>query len=174
MEIIMKRFLTVLAVALMALLMSTEAKAQTALGAGLMYGFELEEPAIQFNGNVKINRNIRLGADFGVYLIPDEQFLGADISTTAYELNGVIHYIFQEKRNLNLYGMGLVGIHGLSVEASSGGNSASEDETELGIGIGAGAEVFAGQVGIFAEPRIFLSGFDQFSFSVGLRYRLRN
>lgn len=170
----MKRILALVAFGLVVLINTSTVNGQATFGAGVLYGFELEESAIQFNGYVKINRNVRLGADFGVYLIPDEQFLGVDISTTAYELNGVLQYVFQEKRNMNLYGMGLVGIHGLSVEASSGGNDATEEDTELGIGVGAGAELFAGQFGIFAEPRIFLSGFDQFSFTVGVRYRLRN
>jgi len=163
---------------LAAFLLSTDAKAQTAFGAGVMYGFDLEETAIQFNGYTKINRNVRLGADFGVYLIPDEQVnLGGtiiDITTTAYELNGVLHYIFQDRRNLILYGVGIVGLHGVSVEASSGGVSATDDDSELAIGFGAGAELYSGQFGFFAEPRIFISGFDQLNVTIGFRYRLRN
>lgn len=170
----MKRILTVLGIGLLAFLMSTDAKAQTAFGAGIMYGFDLEETAIQFNGYTKINRNVRLGADFGVYLIPDEQVLGIDITTTAYELNGVIHYIFQDRRGLSLYGAGLVGLHSVTIEASAGGQSASDEESELALGVGAGAEMYKGQLGFFAEPRIFLSGFDQFSLTFGVRYRLRN
>jgi hypothetical protein len=174
MEIIMKRILATVAIGLFLLMGSTELKAQTAFGAGVMYGFDMEETAIQFNGYTKINRNLRLGADFGVYLIPDEQFFGIDIKTTAYELNGVVHYIFQDRRGLTLYGLGLVGIHGISVEASSGGATSTSDDSELALGVGAGAEVYKGQLGLFAEPRVFLSGFDQFSINFGFRYRLRN
>lgn len=142
----------------------------TSAGAGIVYGADLEEIGFQLGGTYSINPNFRVGADFIYWLIDDEEFLGLIITTTAWELNGNVHYIFYEKRDLILYGLATAGLHYAGVDVENPGvDSASDSESEIAIGIGGGLEYNLGGLKLYAEPRLFLSGLDQFAVSAGVR-----
>jgi hypothetical protein len=170
----MKRILYLLSAFLVVMMFNTEVRSQVSVGGGLVYGLDLEEVGVQFNALTPINRKVKVSGDFTVYLIPDEQIMGIDITTIAYELNANVHYVFQDRRNLQFYGIGSVGYHAVTVEGSAGGITVTESDSELALGIGAGVQISSGSLAFYAEPRIFLSGFDQLQLGFGVRYRLRN
>lgn len=143
------------------------------LGGGITYGFDLEEIGIQVVGTYSLNNNIRVGADFNYWLTDNESAFGSSFSTTLFEINGNVHYLFYNNDGLIFYAMGSLGLHYASVSIDIpvyGSESASD--TELGIGFGAGAEYDLGPVKLYLEPRLFISGFDQFALSAGFRIPL--
>ncbi|TVR17541.1 MAG: hypothetical protein EA391_04505 [Balneolaceae bacterium] len=62
-----------------------------------------------------------------------------------------------------------MGIHYARSSFSFEGFSESASDSEVGLGLGAGVEYDLGSVKIYAEPRLFLSGFEQFQFNAGVR-----
>lgn len=153
--------------------LSAQDKGDLSLGGGITYGFDLEEIGIQVLGIYTLNENIRLGADFIYWLTEDESFFGSSFSSTLFELNGNVHYLFYNKDEIIIYALGSLGIHYASVSVDIPGfGSESDSDTELGLGFGAGAEYNLGRVKLYVEPRFFISGFDQFALSAGLRVPL--
>lgn len=135
-----------------------------AVGAGIAYGFDVEEIGIQVNGYYTLNENMRVGADFIYWLTDDDP-----VDLTAWELNGNFHYLFYNENSLVLYGLGSLGYHYVETSNSFLGETISESDSEIGLGVGAGLEYNLESVKLYAEPRLFLTGLDQFAFSAGLR-----
>ncbi|MEX0944713.1 MAG: outer membrane beta-barrel protein [Balneolaceae bacterium] len=134
------------------------------VGAGAVYGFDMEEVGIQAVGIYTLNENMRVGADF-IYWLTDAEF--GDY--TAFEINGNFHYIFYNENDLLLYGLGSLGLHYVSYSFNMFGFSEDVTDSELGLGVGAGLEYSIGNLKLYTEPRLFLSGIDQFAISAGLR-----
>lgn len=88
------------------------------------------------------------------------------------EINANFHYIFYNENNLELYGIGALGIHYVKVSLDDPNFSFEESDSELGLGIGAGVQYKLGKISLYAEPRYFLSGFDQLNLSFGVRFGL--
>ncbi|TVQ66520.1 MAG: hypothetical protein EA360_05435 [Balneolaceae bacterium] len=168
-----KLTLILITIALLICFKPADISAQTgdvAVGAGIVYGADVEEIGIQLGGTYSFNPNIRFGADLIYWLIGDEDFFGASFSTNAFEINGNFHYIFHDTRDLTLYGLASAGIHIVSVSVDIPGfGSESESDSEVAIGVGAGLEYNLGGVKLYAEPRVFLSGLDQFQLAAGVR-----
>jgi len=141
---------------------------QIAVNAGLTYGFDIEDIGLRGGVTYFINENMRAGGDITYWLIGDESFFGESISFTYLEINGNFNYIFYNQDDLLLYGIGALGIHLARVSIAG----ESDSDSELGLGLGAGAEYNLGGLSIFAEPKLFLSGFDQLKFNVGVRFYL--
>ena len=158
------------AVALVFALQSTAyAQGDISIGGGIAYGFDIEEIGIQLGGTYSLNEDMRLGVDIIYWLIGDDSLMGESFSYTFLEVNANFHYIFYNEDALMFYGIGTLGIHYADVSIDVMGFSGSESDTELGLGIGAGVEYDLGSVKLYAEPRFFLSGFDQFALSAGVR-----
>lgn len=168
----MKKLALCLVVFSVMLLSSHAIQAQNSLSFGLAYGFDLEEAGLQIGGMHQLNEKMSIGADLVYYFIGDEEFFGMKFSTTAMEINGNFRYSFLEKDGFELYGLGTLGIHIIRMKFSYEGSSESDSDSEVALGIGGGAQYNLGSVKIFAEPRLFLSGFDQFQFAAGVRVGL--
>ncbi len=138
------------------------------LGAGLSYGEKFEELGLQLGGYYILNENMRVGGDFTYWFIDSP----TGFSNTYFELNGNFHYLFYNENDISLYGIGSLGLHYASWEWTFLGDTVSDSDTEIGLGLGAGAEYNLGAVKLYAEPRLFLTGFDQFCISIGVRYGL--
>ena len=171
-----KLHILLISLALSLTLQSGIATAQTgdiSVGAGIAYGFDVEEIGIQVGGTYTFNPNIRFGADIIYWLLPSEDFFGASFDMNAFEINGNFHYIFHDTRDLTLYGLASAGIHIVSVSVDIPGfGSESESDSDVAIGVGAGVEYNLGGLKLYAEPRVFLSGLDQFALSAGIRIPL--
>lgn len=130
------------------------------IGAGVAYGLDIEEIGIQLNGQYTLNDKMRVGADF-IYWLTNDDF--GDY--TALEVNTSLQYLLYNNNNLIFYGLGSLGVHYVSYSFLS----ASVTDTELGLGLGAGLEYNIGGIKLYTEPRIYLSGLDQFQISAGVR-----
>lgn len=166
----MKKQITLLFAVLLSFAIAPTATAQFSLGAGLAYGTDIEEPGIQIGGTYQLNEDMRLGTDIIYWLVGSDSFFGESISFTFVEVNANFNYIFYNNNDLILYGIGTLGIH----YASSSFEfeefaSESYSDAELGFGLGAGLEYDLGGAKLYAEPRFFLSGFDQLALAAGLR-----
>lgn len=143
------------------------------LGAGITYGFDIEELGIQVIGTYALNNKIRVGADFIYWLSEDESVFGASYSSTLFEINGNVHYLFYNQDKFVIYAIGSLGIHYASVKVDVPGfGSESASDSELGLGFGAGFEYNLGPAKLYVEPRLFISGFDQLALSAGFKIPL--
>ena len=138
------------------------------LGAGLSYGFDIEEIGIQANGYYTLDEKMRVGADFNYFLTGGNDA----VDLTAWEFNGNFHYIFSRENEMVLYGLGSLGFHYSKAEVSLLGNTSSSTSSDIGFGIGGGIEYDLGNLLLFGEPRLFLSGFEQLAITVGIRFPL--
>lgn len=136
------------------------------LGGGLAYGEKISELGIQANGYYIYSEDIRFGGDFIYWLVDSPD----GIDNTWVDINANAHYLFYEEGELTLYGIGSLGLHYWSSSVSTNGGSYSASNTDLALGIGAGAEYDIDAVKLFAEPRLFLTGLDQFALSFGVRF----
>lgn len=133
---------------------------------GIVYGFDIEEPGLRFGITNFLNENMRVGGDITYWLIGDETFFGETISFNYLEINGHFHYLFFQQDELIIYGIGALGLHYARVKFMD----ESDSDSEIGLGFGAGAEYNLGNISVFAEPKLFLTGFDQLKFTAGIRY----
>lgn len=164
----MKKFKNLLLGAILSLGLFTVSQAQISVGGGLAYGLDIEELGIQASGTYVLNEDMRLGADLIYWLTPSSDF----VDMTMFEINANYNYIFYNENDLMFYALGTLGIHYMKASYSGPGSEylgGSGSDTELGLGIGAGMEYNLGSVKLYAEPRLFLSGFEQFSLAAGLR-----
>jgi len=138
------------------------------LGGGLSYGEKFSELGLQLGGYYVLNEDMRVGGDFTYWFIDSPD----GFSNTYFEINGNFHYLFYQENDITLYGIGTLGIHRASFEFTFFGETVSDSDTDLALGIGAGGEYDVGPVKLFVEPRLFLTGFDQFGISFGARFGL--
>ena len=138
------------------------------LGAGLSYGEKISELGLQLGGYYVLNEEMRVGGDF-IYWLVDSP---SGVSNSFLELNGNFHYLFYQENDITLYGIGSLGLHYSSVEFTFFGETVSDSNTDLALGLGAGGEYNLGTIKLYAEPRLFLTGYDQFQISFGVRYTL--
>ncbi len=143
-------------------------KGQMAINAGISYGFDIEKLGLRGGLTYFLTPEMRIGGDLNYWLT--ESSSGG--SSTALELNANFNYIFFNENNMILYGIGSLGIHYARVKLTVFGETISDSDSELGLGIGGGFEYNLGPISIFAEPKLFITGFDQFKLNIGLRYYL--
>ncbi len=177
----MKKVLLIALIPVLCLIFSHQAAAQISVGGGLTYGLDIEDIGIQVGGTYDLTPEMRVGADIIYWLTGediDELGMGLEerYSTTFLEVNFNFNYLFHEQDALTLYGIGSLGVHYFSFKdelwvsgTSHAQDSFSDSDTEIGLGLGVGAEYDIGAVKLYAEPRIFLSGFDQFALAAGVR-----
>ncbi len=172
----MKRLISFLFAAILSVSLSTNVSAQVSIGGGIVYGFDIEEIGIQASGTYNLSPEMRIGGDIIYWLVGDESIMGESWSSTFVEVNANFNYIFYDENDLSIYGLGTLGIHYASFDYDFSFNgfdeSFSESDTELGLGLGVGFEYNLGSVVLYSEPRIFLTGFDQFALSAGVRVPL--
>lgn len=141
--------------------------------AGISYGFDIEELGINAGASYFITEDMRVGGTFTYWLYGgSEESFGYEVSTNAFEINGHYHYIFYNESDFVIYGVGALGLHITSVSVDYPGGSESESDTEVALGLGAGFEYSIGNLSIFAEPKYFISGFDQLKLNAGVRFYL--
>lgn len=145
------------------------AAGQMAINVGLAYGLDMEELGLRAGMTYFLNEDMRIGGDITYWLLESHE--GFD--QTALEINGNFNYIFYNENDLMFYGIGTLGIHYVSFSYDMGEfGSGSESDTDIGLALGAGGEYNLGSVSVFAEPKLFLSGFDQAKFNFGVRIYL--
>ena len=128
------------------------------VGAGLIFGSEVEELGIQANVNYPITQNIEFAPDVSIYFIDDES--GID---NYWELNANGHYFFTNKENYNVYGLA-----GLNVTTASY-NFIDDSDTEAGINVGVGSEYYLQAFSVYGEIKYVISNFDQLVLGAGVR-----
>ncbi|MGY6562857.1 MAG: outer membrane beta-barrel protein [Luteibaculaceae bacterium] len=155
---------------LFTLVLSISAQAQYkgdfVLGAGISYGFDIEEVGLNLSGLYYLSEKMRVGADF-IYWLPDNP---PGVSTTFFEINTNFHYIFYNENSLSFYGIGSLGVHYAQASVDFLGTEINTSNTETAFGLGAGVEYELGTIRLFAEPRYFFAGFEQLAVSIGTRF----
>lgn len=143
---------------------------QIGISGGISYGFDIEDLGIRAGVTYFLNETMRVGGDITYWLVDTP----SGMSATYLEFNGNFNYIFYAENDLMFYGIGALGIHYASISYDDnhwGGGDYSD--TDLGLAVGVGLEYNLGSVSLFAEPKIFLSGFDQAKFNAGVRFYLQ-
>ncbi len=138
------------------------------IGAGLMYGSEIEQPGLRLDGTYRINEDFRAVVDLGFYL-PDDAG-NADVNWFEFNING--NYIFANDPEQGLIAYALAGLNYTRVKVSSG--NFSSDNGEVGLNVGAGAEYGLDFANLFGEFKYVLGDYDQLNIGVGLRFAIGN
>lgn len=157
-------FMKTLKVLVLLLLVSSFAVHLPAAGkmnaqAGMAYGFDVEEPGLQLGLGYYFTPQIKGGFDF-IYW-----FIGVE-GMSMMEFNFTGNYYFVSGQSMNFYALAALGYHHASIDI--GGFSSSDGE--VAFGLGGGVEFNLGAMDIYVEPRLFLSGFDQFALNAGIRF----
>lgn len=136
------------------------ANAQLRLGAGLGYGFDIEELGLQFRGVYTISDPWRGAADFVFYFDGVE-----DLSIWELNLNG--HYTFINDEKKTVYALAGLNFLKFNYDASS----TFADNSDTGLNLGAGLEIpISESIEFFSEARFSLGGSEQFFISAGVQY----
>jgi hypothetical protein len=143
---------------------ANEACAEPRLGAGLVYGTEIEEFGVQLNGYYGLEQalpGLRVGAEFSYYFVEDP------VTFWTLDVNG--QYRFIEPGPFGAYAIAGLDIARVSVDLGPLGGDASD--TEIGLNLGIGAEYAVTEnVEIFGELKYVISDYDQAVFAVGGRF----
>lgn len=135
------------------------------IGAGLIFGTEIEQPGIKADGYYTINEEFRAGVDIG-YFFPDN-FPGGDINWFEFNLNG--NYIFASEDELSAYALSGLNFSSLKIDFDNNGSSSN---TEIGLNIGAGGEYALDFGALFAELKYVISDADQLVVGAGVRFKV--
>lgn len=128
------------------------------------YGFDMEEPGIRVGLNYLAFERSRFNIDVTNWFLEDR----FGVSRTALEFNLNYHFMLINSHNVAIYGIGVIGYHYLKFSF----NNEDETDSKTGIGLGMGLERRIGSLSLFAEPKYFFNGYDQFKANIGLRFYL--
>jgi len=109
--------------------------------AGLVYGFEIEEPGIQVGGGYSIAEvpGLRVAGDFTYYFTDDGAFGAGNVDTTFYTIAVYAQYVFAEVEQFRFYGQGGLNYSRFSADFSHpvfGRSSVSDSDIGLQLGVG--------------------------------------
>jgi outer membrane immunogenic protein len=143
-------------------LLPDEAAAQARVGAGVVYGTEIEEAGLLLNGYYGLDQvlpGLRVGADFSYYFVSDPA------SFWTLDLNG--QYRFLPPGPFGVYALAGLEIARASFEVL--GTDVSNTEVGLNLGIGAEYAVVP-NVELFGELKYVIIEGDQAVIAIGGRY----
>jgi len=164
----MKKLLIIVSIFGFSLLWHQSALAQAGqikLGAGLLYGTEVEGIGIQGNGLYEITPEIDIAASVNIFF-PGESDTDPD---SWWSVNGDVHYnVYSSDQLSKLYGLAGLNITTISVDTPFG----SADEGEIGLNLGVGASFDVNFGSIFGEIKYVISDFDQLVVGAGVRFPL--
>lgn len=116
----MKKFTFPVFIFISMLIITPMAKAQISVGAGVLYGFELERAGIRADGVYTINEKFRAAVDIGFYFpeTVEEEFLNykSTINWLVFNANG--HYLFVNDEMWNVYGIAGINYFRYSIRES--------------------------------------------------------
>ncbi len=139
------------------------------IGLGVAYGFDVGadgEMGMNFNIYRSLTDGIRVGADLIYYLLNDPQFQ----NPTFFELNINANYHLVNQEMFRMYV--LLGVHLASFRYNRPVTGADSEESinEFGLNAGGGVEFDLEGIILFAEPKLTVGGFDQYSITIGGRF----
>lgn len=137
------------------------------IGAGLIYGSEIETLGIRVDTYYRTNEKFRVGGALG-YFFPND-VSGGDINWFEIDLNG--NYIFHEEEELTIYGLAGLNILIITTNPDVGD---SDSNSEIGFNIGGGLEYALGFGAVFGELKFAGLGgdADQLVLGGGIRFIL--
>jgi hypothetical protein len=142
-------------------LLPDEAAAQPRVGAGIVYGTEIEEAGLLLNGYYGLDQvlpGLRVGADFSYYFVPDP------LTFWTLDLNG--QYRFIEPGPFGAYALAGLEIARVSIDVAGAGSN-----TDVGLNLGIGAEyAVVPNVELFGELKYVIIEGDQAVLAIGGRY----
>lgn len=157
------------------LMMAPLAQAQVGIevGAGLIYGTEVEQVGLNARGGFRFG-NWRVAPGINFFFPQNDDFFGGDLKTTVWSINIDGNYVFEPGGIVGVYP--LVGLNFTTVRVkSSSDNGGLFDETtvsdtEVGVNIGAGVEFDVKVIKPFLEFKYVIGNFDQAVFTGGVKF----
>ena len=137
-------------------------QAQISAGAGLAYGFEVEEIGVQIRGAYRVNDTWRGETDYTYYLDGTE-----NVSFWELNLNG--NYIFFDNGSAKAYALAGLNFFHVNLDLVFADGST----TETGFNLGAGGELgISDRLKGFAELKYAISDADQLLLAAGVLFNL--
>lgn len=116
----MKKIIFPVLIFISLLIFTQTAKAQVSVGAGVLYGFELERAGVRADGVYTINDTFRAAADIGFFFpeTAEEEFLNYKITINWLVFNANMHYLFVYDETWNVYGIAGINYFRYSIQES--------------------------------------------------------
>ena len=162
----MKKFTSVFALLiLMAFSASTINAQKFQLGAGFVYGTNIESAGISLNGDYTFNPKLSIAPSFTYFFSSDP------ISWTALNVDG--HYKFIVKDGMSVYGIAGINLTFTTVTFDFGafGGEISESSSNFGVNLGAGAtKKVSDKINLFGELKYTISSGSYLTINAGAMY----
>jgi opacity protein-like surface antigen len=151
----MKKLLFALVVVSMTAFTTLKADDGIKVGAGLGYGLDIEELAIQAAGVYSSDLPVDIAADFKYYLVEDP--------ASAWEFNANALYYITDNKGTNFYLLGGLNYTTISVTIPSffGSSESTVSNSEVGLNIGAGADINLGGFTLMPQAKFTIGGGEQ-------------
>lgn len=143
---------------------------QITVGAGLVYGSEIESLGIKADAYYSLNPMLRVGGGL-TYFFPEDIVGGGEINWFALNLNG--HYFLYSQEKLSVYG--LTGLNILFQNTNFDSEQVEDiSDSEIGLNLGGGLEYNLNFADFFGELKVggLFGDADQLVLGAGLRFNL--
>lgn len=142
---------------------SQSTMAQAQLGGGLVLGFDIGAVGINLRGDIPVTEEIDVVPGFIYYF-------ESDVNIFEFNANG--HYNFEAGDIVQPYALAGLNVSHVDYDLEVFGRDL--DDTDIGLNLGGGVNFELGSINTFAEGRLLLGGFEDFSITAGVLFPIGN
>ncbi len=142
------------------------------VGAGLIYGSEVEKLGIQLSYFYFMTAAIALGGDLSFFFPEKTEGFGSSFTQNLFTLNVMAHYVVFSTLILRAYLLAGLNYAVFRFKSEGNGFSATSSSSEIGLNIAGGIEYALVTGLLFLELKYILGNFDQLVLAAGYRHRL--
>ena len=157
----MKKIIVTILLFISFLSYSQDSMAQAQIGGGLVFGFDIGTVGINLRGDIPVTEEIDVVPGFIYYF-------ESDISIFEFNANG--HYNFEASDVVQPYALAGLNISRFEYDNEFRGVGFDIDGTDIGLNLGGGVNFELGNINAFAEGRLLLGGFEDFSITTGVLF----
>ncbi len=144
---------------------SHNSQAQAQIGGGLVFGFDIGTVGINVRGDIPVTDEIDVVPGFIYYF---------ESNINIFEVNANGHYNFDAGDTVQPYALAGLNISHFSYDSEILGIGFEADGTDVGLNLGGGINFDLGGISAFAEGRLLLGGFEDFSLTGGVLFPIGN
>ena len=134
---------------------------QVQLGGGLVFGFDIGTVGINLRGDIPVTEEIDVVPGFIYYF---------ESNINIFEFNADGHYNFEAGDVVQPYALAGLNISHFEYDDDVFGGLIDIDGTDVGLNLGGGVNFELSSLSAFAEGRLLLGGFEDFSITAGLLF----
>jgi opacity protein-like surface antigen len=154
------------------------AAAQNRAGVHLVFGSEIDQPGIGFNGEFFVAEKVSIAPELDLFLPEKSNYTSGgtkvNVKASTWSIGGDVHYYFVSDDKIGFYGLaGLnLAVFKGSVKTTNPTTESSTSDSEVGLNLGAGINFkVAGKVTPFAQLK-YQTNYEQLLLQAGIRFNL--